>query len=58
MQPNYQEEIRKLLDDEGLINKTLSFGCVIREPNGGYNTQFAFERDNEKKEEVTVYCSC
>jgi hypothetical protein len=30
MQPNYQEEIRKLLDEEGLINKTLSFGCVIR----------------------------
>lgn len=29
MQTNYQEEIRKLLNDEGLINKELSSGCKV-----------------------------
>ena len=34
MDNTYYEKIRLLLDEEGLINKELTFGCIIKNQNG------------------------
>lgn len=51
MTTNYHEEITKLLDSAGLIDKTLSFGCLCKDPAGQL-----FMLVDDSKEKVFDVC--